>query len=123
MVEFPNEDDVFHSAFSLSKSNPFDLGVYGPGRDQAVKLKKKGLVEVFCNIHDNMYTYIHVLDHPFYAVPDEKGAYQILNVPDGTYRIKAWANPSSAMRKKVTVRGGDVSKVNFTLGKTKVSQR
>lgn len=122
-VEFPNEDDVFHSAFSFSKSNPFDLGVYGPGRDQRVKMKKKGLVEVFCNIHDNMYAFIHVVDHPFYAVTDEKGGYKILDVPDGNYMIKAWSNPSSEMKKKITVSGGDVQKVNFTLGTTELSQR
>ena len=122
-VQFPNEDDVFHSAFSFSKSNPFDLGVYGSGNDQEVKMKKNGLVEVFCNIHDNMFAYIHVMDHPFHALTDEKGAYKIMNVPDGTYSIKAWANPSSESKKKVTVSGGNISKVYFSLGEREVSLR
>ena len=30
-VNFPNSDPVFHSAFSTSPSNPFELGVYGEG--------------------------------------------------------------------------------------------
>jgi len=36
-VEFPNDDDVFHNAFSFSPSNPFDFGPYGPGNEQRVK--------------------------------------------------------------------------------------
>jgi len=34
--------------------------------------------------------FVHVFDHPFFAVTDDKGAFSIPNVPAGTYTLKAW---------------------------------
>ena len=67
IVDFPNSDPVFHSAFSISPSNPFDLGMYQKGREKFVQFKNPGIVEVFCHIHSHMHAYVLVLDNPFFA--------------------------------------------------------
>src|ERR1700753_1633222 len=43
-VRFPNQDPILHNAFSTSKDNGFDVGLYGQGSGQVVKFSKIGYV-------------------------------------------------------------------------------
>ena len=123
MVEFPNEDDVFHSAFSFSPSNPFDLGIYGEGDDQEFQMKNPGVVEVFCNIHDNMQTNIIVLENPYFSMTTNASTYKIEGVPEGTYKITAWLSPDVVKSKTVSVKAGKMVNLDFSLNAVQVSKR
>lgn len=114
-ADFPNSDPLFHSAFSISKSNPFDLGLYGQGHEKSVPFPNPGLVEVFCHIHSDMHAYILVLDNPFFAPASKSGSFTIHGVPAGTYRVKAWMSPSVNAVKTVTVTDKEPSLLNFIL--------
>lgn len=114
-VEFPNSDAVFHSAFSISPSNPFDLGLYQKGREKFVLFKNPGVVELFCHIHAHMHGFILVLDNPYFSVTNSAGEFDLANVPDGDYTIKAWANPTTVMTKTVSVAGNRTVNMDFTL--------
>jgi plastocyanin len=116
-VDFPNSDPVLHSAFSVSKSNPFELGVYGQGHEKFVTFHNPGVIELFCHIHSHMNAYILVLDNPFFAITAKDGSFAIQGVPDGTYQIKAWAAPDVGGAKTVTVNGSKSVSLNFTLAK------
>lgn len=113
-VSFPNADTVFHSAFSISKSNPFELGIYGPGKEKTWTFQDPGLVEIFCHIHSHMFAYLLVLDNPFFAMTSADGSFTIRNVPDGAYTLKAWVSPSSAQAQPITIKGDETHKANFT---------
>ncbi len=113
-VEFPNDDDVFHNAFSFSPSNPFDFGPYGPGKDQRVQMKTVGLVEVFCDVHEHMYSYILVLDHVYFAMTN-KNRYSIPNIPEGQYTVKAFLSPDVVVSKKVALKQGETINLDFSL--------
>lgn len=111
-VDFPNSDKVFHSAFSLSKSNPFDLGIYGPGREKVVRFDNPGLVEIFCHIHEHMYAFIMVLDNPYFTTVKEDGSFLIPDIPEGTYRLRVWTPNAPVLTESVTLRGKEtVSKL------------
>lgn len=116
-VFLPNKDTVFHNAFSLSKGNAFDLGKYGPGKNPDVVMNEPGLVDVFCNMHEQMHASIIVLEHPYHTLTDKEGGFSIKNVPEGSYEIKAWVSPR--VSKKLTVdvpaKGGTV--LNFQITK------
>ena len=114
-VDFPNSDSVFHSAFSISPSNPFDLGLYQKGREKFVLFKSTGMVELFCHIHSHMHAFILVLDNPYFAMTSPEGEFSIPNVPDGNYTIKAWASPTATMTKTVSLSGDRVINMDFTL--------
>jgi plastocyanin len=114
-VDFPNSDSVFHSAFSISPSNPFDLGLYQKGREKFVQFKNAGVVELFCHIHSHMHGFILVLDNPYFAITSASGEFQIANVPDGDYTVKAWASPTAIMTKTVTLVGNRIINMDFTL--------
>ena len=64
-IVFPNLDSVFHSVFSTSGRNSFDLGSYRSGDPaRSVTLTTPGVVEVFCNIHAKMNANILVVPGP-----------------------------------------------------------
>jgi len=112
-VDFPNSDPVFHSAFSISKTNPFDLGIYGQGREKFVAFQNPGLVEIFCHIHSHMHAFVLVLENPNFGITSQDGSYTIRDVPNGNYSVKAWASPSVNNAKAVNVSG--TTTVDFTL--------
>ncbi len=114
-VDFPNSDSVFHSAFSISPSNPFDLGLYQKGREKFVTFKNPGVVELFCHIHSHMHGFILVLDNPYFATTNPDGGFSIPNVPDGEYTVKAWASPTATMTKTVSLSGDKTVNMDFTL--------
>lgn len=118
-VDFPNSDPVLHSAFSISKSNPFELGIYGRGFEKFVHFQNSGLVEIFCHIHSHMHAFIMVLENPFFAVTKKDGSFTIPDVPSGTYRVKAWVDPTVNGAKSVTVNGDGNVSLNFSLSMNK----
>lgn len=40
-VQFPNFDPIFHNVFSLSRTEPFDLGFYPLGKSRTVKQRNR----------------------------------------------------------------------------------
>ena len=89
-VDFPNDDRTYHNVFSLSKSNPFNLGRYAAGKSRANRFLNAGIVRVFCEIHSHMSAYILVFAHRYFAVTDDDGRYRLDNVPPGTYTVVVW---------------------------------
>ena len=90
VVDFPNNDRVFHNVFSFRDGKRFDLGMYPVGALQRVTFDKPGLSRIFCNIHPNMAAYVIAVDSPYFARADQSGAFTIAEVPDGTHKYRAW---------------------------------
>jgi plastocyanin len=116
-VDFPNNDEIYHNVFSLSRARRFDLGRYAAGRSKSVRFDTPGIVRVFCDIHAHMSAYILVFAHRYFAVTDGQGGYRIDNVPPGAYTVVAW-NESTQDTRRVAVpdSGGDIE-LNFVLGR------
>ena len=86
-VNFPNNDPIFHNAFSNFSGQVFDFGLYAPGTSREVTFTKPGVVRVFCNIHPAMSAVIVVLRYRWFAVSDQSGSFAIHDVPPGEYRL------------------------------------
>jgi plastocyanin len=86
-VDFPNHDPIFHNAFSEYAGQIFEFALYPPGSSKAVVFTRPGIVRVFCSIHPTMSAVIAVLDTPWFAVTDAKGAFRIPGVPPGDYQL------------------------------------
>jgi hypothetical protein len=64
-----------------------------PFQNQTVSrdMNTPGLVNLKCNGgHVWMNAEMFVAPHPYYAVTDENGAFQLTNVPPGDYTVVAW---------------------------------
>ena len=105
-VDFPNEDKFFHNVFSLSEGNTFDLGLYRAGESKSVTFEKTGVVDVYCNIHPNMWAQILVLDNPFFTTAAKDGSFEIAKLPPGTYSVAAWVSGGEPVRQQVKIEPG-----------------
>ncbi|MEP7304303.1 MAG: carboxypeptidase regulatory-like domain-containing protein [Acidobacteriota bacterium] len=90
VVEFPNNDRVFHNVFSFHDGKRFDLGLYPVGTMKRVTFDHPGLSRIFCNIHPNMAAHVMSLDTPYFTVSDADGRFAMAAVPPGTYTYHAW---------------------------------
>ncbi len=80
------------------------------------KIRDAGILKLVCDTHAWMLGYVHVFDHSFFAVTDDKGAFSIANVPPGTYTLKAWHEEAGVRIQEITVlENGDV-RINFEFG-------
>jgi len=87
-VRFPNEDPFFHSIYSTSPADPFDIGFYDTGPGKEVPFPNPGVVDVHCHIHASMHATIIVADGPF--AQSANGNYTLSGVPAGKYVLHAW---------------------------------
>jgi plastocyanin len=115
VVDFPNGDAFFHNVFSLSAAGTFDLGRYPDGQSRSRQFTKAGLVKVYCHIHSQMSASILVLDHPYFAMPDEAGGFTLPEVPQGEYTLVAWHERVGQQISKVVVQTGQATMVEVRL--------
>jgi hypothetical protein len=73
------KNSSFNQTVAPNKSVPFTAT--GPERTPG---------PVVCDIHSWMQSYWMVLDHPYFAVTDAKGNFEIKNVPAGTQKLVVW---------------------------------
>jgi hypothetical protein len=114
-VDFPNDDPFFHNVFSLSKAATFDLGRYPSGSSRARTFPRPGIVKVFCDIHSHMTALIMVLDHPWFAIPDDDGSFTLPPVPAGEVTVVAWHERVGERRERVRVTPGQTARLSFTI--------
>jgi hypothetical protein len=87
-----------------------------PGADPIVKnfSRPEVSIPVKCNQHPWMKAWIHVVNHPFYAVSGKDGAFEIKGLPPGKYDIEAVQEQYGAMTQTVTVPAKGSAPVEFT---------
>ena len=119
VVDFLNDDRVLHNAFSLSRSQPFDLGIYQHGTSRSITFSNPGLVKVFCNIHSKMVMNILVLEDPLYTTTNAKGEFVLENIPDGSYTLRVWHEFGEEKRIDISLSGNQTQTLNIELKETR----
>lgn len=92
-VKIKNSDDLLHNAHGyLGTSTVFNLALPFKGQviDITRRLKKPGVVRLFCDAHTHMTGWIAVHDSPYHAVTDENGSFRIDGIPPGRYTVVMW---------------------------------
>ncbi len=115
-----NSDPKLHIVHSyLDKRTVFNLSLPFRGHTIEItrKIDKAGILQVNCDTHAWMRGYIHVFDHPFFAVSDEQGSFTIPDVPPGKYTLKAWHEGGGVQSREIAVLDKDVFKTDFEFKK------
>jgi plastocyanin len=114
-VQFTNDDPWVHNVFSTSAARPFDLGQPGPHETRTVSFPNPGLVDVFCNIHEQMYANILVLPNRAFTRVAENGTFVIRDVPAGRHPLHAWGRQIEPFETEVVVSEGQPAQVQLVL--------
>jgi plastocyanin len=114
-LDFPNDDPIYHNVFSLSSGSSFNLGRYPKGESRARIFTKPGIVKVYCQIHSHMSATIMVFDHPYFAVPQVSGQFELPDVPSGDYTLVGWHERVGERTIPVHVERGKVATVVLRL--------
>jgi hypothetical protein len=112
-----NSDPTAHNVNVDAKQNEkFNQG-QSPGAAPIVKQFKRAetVIPIKCNQHPWMRAYVGVLPHPFYAVSDASGKFEIKGVPAGTYTLVAWHEKyPTGITQTVTVGSGAAATSDFS---------
>jgi len=114
-VDFPNDDPIYHNVFSLSRTKTFDLGRFPQGKSRGELFDKAGVVKVFCQIHSHMSATVMVFNHPWFAIPEEEGTFELPNVPLGMHQITAFHERLGDTTQQLQVEPGRAATVDFVL--------
>jgi hypothetical protein len=76
---------------------------------------KEVMVPFKCDVHGWMNAYVGVLDHPFFAVTDNEGKFDLKGLPPGTYTIEAWHEKAGVTTQSVTIGPSESKDITFTL--------
>jgi hypothetical protein len=78
-------------------------------------------LEVVCDVHRFMKGYHLVLDHPYSAVTDADGKFEIPNLPAGRHEFVVWQEKAGYLNRKyeVTVKAGETKEVKLSFGAAK----
>jgi hypothetical protein len=111
-----NSDPILHTAHALftNEQPQFNVGLY-PGRTSRKPLIAAGLLKIRCEVHPWMAAYIMVTEHPYHAVSDAYGEYEINDVPPGVYQLKVWHETLGTQQKRIEIKPAATHKIDFTL--------
>ena len=87
-----NSDATLHNIHAMPTVNSeFNFAMPKVVKEKAIRIDKpEHAMYIKCDVHPWMQAYISVFDHPYFAVTDDSGRYQIDNVPLGNYEVVAW---------------------------------
>jgi hypothetical protein len=117
-----SNDPIAHNTKGDGFRNQFNPTVPAadPGSKKSLppmELQPENLpIAISCSIHTGfMYAWVAVLNHPYFAVTDENGNFEIKNVPAGAQKLVVWHEKGwgdglgKGQGKEITVKAGDTT--------------
>ncbi|MCI4671265.1 MAG: hypothetical protein MRZ79_24205 [Bacteroidia bacterium] len=103
-----NEDKEYHNVFSRTPGATFNIGRRPPGHLYPQKIKKSGLIRVFCDIHEQMNAIILSLETPYFVRVGKDNSYTLPNLPDGKYKMVVYHPEYPAHEEDVEISGSQI---------------
>ncbi|HZE99441.1 MAG TPA: carboxypeptidase regulatory-like domain-containing protein [Planctomycetota bacterium] len=118
-LQVRNSDATLHNVMANLRTNKsFNEGMSVKGATiEKVFQNCEFKADFRCFMHPWMVAYVHVMEHPYYAVTGPDGAFTLRGLPPGEYEI-ATLHESTRFecsgRVTVTVASGETKKIEFT---------
>jgi plastocyanin len=113
-VKFLNHDSLVHNVYSPDGEG-YNLGSFKQDEERTYTFTKPGVYSQLCSIHPEMLGYVFVGQNAYASPVDKKGAFEIKDVPPGTYKLAVWNSHLKAADKTVTVAAGKALDESFSV--------
>jgi len=119
-LEVRNNDPILHD-LRIRKDTRFGptyLNIIQPAGTRSVQkpLKETGHFDVRCDVHSFMWAHIRVFDHPYFAITDASGSFEMTEVPPGVYKLQIWHEHFGTREKTIKVPPGEAVHVDMDIG-------
>lgn len=115
-----NEDALVHTV-RLTNDATGEMDAHAPFNDNGEVvpfdniLREPKLLAVTSNVYPWAKAWVAVLDHPYFAVTNRDGSFEISDVPAGTYQVKAYHPVLGVATDTVSISAGSTTKAVFNL--------
>ena len=114
-VDFLNSDRLLHNLHSTPSANaPFNR-TQPKGRTITISFSHPEIIRVTCDLHSWMRGWVVVADHPFYAMTNGAGEFELRGLPPGRYTLKAWQERLGTISRDVAVGDQDPTPVTLEM--------
>ncbi len=126
-IEIRSADAANHNVDAKLKSATFNQII---AQGQSFKFTPSAAerlpTPVVCDIHPWMSAWWLILDHPYFAVTDAQGSFEIKNAPAGTQKLVVWQEAvgflTAPSGDDVLIKAGDAVVKNLTINPAKIRQ-
>ena len=115
-VEIVNSDSTGHNVHALPNANQefnFSQAIQNQ-KDSRFFTAPEVMVRFKCDMHNWMSAWSCVVDHPYFAVTEPGGKFELKQLPPGTYTIEAWHEKLGTQTQRVTLAEKGSAEVAFT---------
>jgi len=115
-LEIVNSDPTLHNIHAVAKNNrEFNNGQPLQNMKTTHTFTAPEVMVPFkCDVHGWMNAYVGVVNHPFFAVTDATGSFNLKSLPPGTYTIEAWHERLGTQTQTVTIGAKETKDIAFT---------
>ena len=119
-IAVKNSDPVLHNVHSVpaadSGNKDRNEAQLPNGSDLTFSFSKpESFLKVKCDVHQWMFAWVSIFDHPYFAVSGKDGSFKIANVPPGKYKLQAAHRKAGTVTQDIEIKEGEPAKADFTL--------